>query len=300
MEHGLLYELLKQNTDKLSRSLDCQRLLLEAGADPSVHSEGSSPFLKIASGGSLVRCSRILVDGFANIAKAALRLILDADPYLDLEQRDDQGRTALMLVILYSIRVQMRARYEEFYAMAVKLLDRGSDINACDINGRDCVEMAYDACLCPYFGYYHYERLQKLLVLLVDRGYDTYRADNKKISICEIEGYSKFAVTWFEALQTSKFDYRKSAVLAEDHARHHQRQETDMHLRSEMGLEGQSVSEGLEPRGIVRESAITDRLFTGCADRKCDWVSMVQHSGGICGQARFGASAGAYKQICLI
>ncbi|MCJ1432884.1 hypothetical protein MMC27_002242 [Xylographa pallens] len=253
---GLYEKLSNLDSEESSCRIDCQRILLEAGADPTIHTDGSSPFLEIASSGTL----------------AALRWMLDADPYIDLEQRDDQGRTALMLLILHASRGGMHVHQEEIYDMAMTLLDHGADINASDINGKGCVETACDVSL----RFHHLEketskRLWRLLVLLIDRGYDIYRTDCKKLSVCESALKSDLARQWFAALQASKFDYRVSVVLAEDHARYHQRLAADTHYHPEMSQDGHGNPEGLESRGNVQEIAITNAKFTKCPDRACGW-----------------------------
>ncbi|MCJ1384994.1 hypothetical protein MMC17_008112 [Xylographa soralifera] len=269
---GLYEKLSKRDSEELSCSIDCQRLLLEAGADPTIQSEGSSPFLEIASSGTLVRCPHTLVEEFANIAKAALRLMLDADPYMDLEQRDDQGRTALMLIFLHANRFSMQTREEEVYDMAVTLLDHGSDINACDMSGRGCAEMAYYSTMDKRLGKKEYKHLQGFLVLLIDRGYDIYRTDCRKISVCELTMGFNFVVLWFEALRKSKFNYRISAVLAEDHARHHQRLAANLHDRLEISHDGQSILWGPGSRRTVQETTVTNLPFIRCAGQTCDWL----------------------------
>ena len=193
--------------------------------------------------------------------------MLDADPYIDLEQRDNQGRTALMLLVLHASRVGTHVDQEEIYDMTMTLLDHGADINASDLDDKGCFEIICDAI--PLF---HHKQMLRLLTLLIDRGYDIYRTDCKKLSVCETALKSHFGHLWFEALQASKFDYRLSLVLVEDHARYHQRLEADTDCRSEMSHDGHGNPEVLESRGNVREIAVTNVPFTRCPDRTCGWL----------------------------
>ncbi|MCJ1397822.1 hypothetical protein MMC11_001018 [Xylographa trunciseda] len=213
-----------------------------------------------------------VISDYPHRTSASLRLMLDVDPSIDLEDRDDQGRTALMLLFLHSLPVRRHTPQGEFYDMAITLLDHGADVNARDIYGRGCVHMVFDTS--PRFHNFQSEKLKspwKALVLLIDRGYDIYHTDSNGRSVCEGAIKSDLGWFWLTALRASKFHYKPSTILAEDHARYHQRKAADINHSTNTSHDGQRTPGAPESRRNDQETALTNLPFTECADRRCQW-----------------------------
>ncbi|KAF2786022.1 ankyrin [Melanomma pulvis-pyrius CBS 109.77] len=147
-----------EEDDHLQAIIECRRLLLQAGADPTIRDSGDkTTLMECASSGT--------VD--------SLRAVLDLGvPFINLEDKNEHGQTALLLAA-------MNFAYGSDVMFIKLLLERGANIHARDHLGRTCLHHAAGTFRRP-------DRLEldvAVLVLLIEHHADIFATDYRGRSI---------------------------------------------------------------------------------------------------------------------
>ncbi|KAF2119075.1 ankyrin repeat-containing domain protein [Lophiotrema nucula] len=146
--------------ERLEAIIECRKILLRAGADPTLHSGDNKNEYQRA---------------VAYCTLKSLKAILDCDQgFINLEERFDGGQTALFKAALFD-SVGHEARKVQL------LLDRGADIHARDDEGYTCLHAVLQAARLPS----KYTRDIALLTLLIRRGANILSKANNGRSIFE-------------------------------------------------------------------------------------------------------------------
>lgn len=169
------YEWTEEEHSRLKSSLDCRRLLLEAGADPMAIADkwGDNALIFTVDTGTVVR--KLMPSSFCcllNVSKESLRMLLDlGGEFIDLEYKDSFGRTALHILACKSHSMLDSGRLE-------LLLGRGASLHAQDDDGRTCLQYAVSALASDGPEYPSESETKRYLVLLIRAGADIHAADN--------------------------------------------------------------------------------------------------------------------------
>lgn len=164
----------------LERVDKCQKLLLEAGADPSIDLSSAggvlpswTPFNNILARGSIVSDLTILKSLLTCLQSSAEVFLDYGKHFIDIEIRDIDGKTPLLQ--------SSEGRYTSIHHSAAFLLQRGANVHALDFKGDSCLHMALRGSKGP--DYFNSEF--KLLVMLVKAGVDVYRRNMAGVSVSE-------------------------------------------------------------------------------------------------------------------
>ncbi|ERF71232.1 hypothetical protein EPUS_08150 [Endocarpon pusillum Z07020] len=147
--------------DQPRERLECRRLLLRAGADPTIEERSDVA-------GSPVR--EVVLAGDREYLQETLDL---GAGFIDLEERDEIGRTLLLLLAYNRFEGCNPAKFD-------LLLRRGSNIHARDDEGKTCLHICIRLAECE-----NVLEEQECLVLLVQNGADVNACDNNGHSISE-------------------------------------------------------------------------------------------------------------------
>ncbi|KAF7503129.1 hypothetical protein GJ744_004271 [Endocarpon pusillum] len=144
-----------------SKSYECQRLLLNAGADPEANT---------GSANSTFGLQFVIDTGTIE----SLQLILDlGTSFIDLERKDEWGDTPLLRLAMMSDVECKPAKYD-------LLLTRGADIKARNNKGKNCLHILMESVFdCES------SDEQEALVLLIRKGADVNAVDNFGDSIAK-------------------------------------------------------------------------------------------------------------------
>ncbi|KAF2012943.1 hypothetical protein BU24DRAFT_465291 [Aaosphaeria arxii CBS 175.79] len=149
-----------EEKDEIQNAREFRRLLLEAGADPT---------LMNGTGYTLVHL--VMEESILD----SLREVLDiGKPFIDLNERDLNGNTPLLLHC-------NEGKGHSYADIFTELLDRGADIHGRDLSGRTCLHLATRTA--GFFGVRDIRDDARALILLIERGSNIFTWDYNGRSI---------------------------------------------------------------------------------------------------------------------
>ncbi|MCJ1379432.1 palmitoyltransferase akr1 [Xylographa soralifera] len=258
--------------ERLPASIECQKILLEAGSDPTNYGDSGCVFI-------------------SNALHDTLRLYLDqASHFIDLKTPDKFGKICLLELV----RTMGFVHAKCIPAMTLLLLECGADIHARDEDHNGCFHVLFRLGYRRLTSYYPYETVSaypnqaiyEYIMLLLDNGGDVFARNKWGRSPTAYAMMRGFETLWLRALVECSLHYDLPSFLAEDHARWHRWRATESSHEGrrhekpsgqrDTGDSRQETHSAVDPIAHREDnessfSGSSSLQFCRCSDLDCEW-----------------------------